>query len=307
MKRREFIAAAAAGPVCAARGKQIARRPYKAKVDLSIIGLGGIVVVGMEQSAADKVVASSVERGINYFDVAPTYADGEAEVKLGNALKPFRKDVFLACKTTKRDAKEARAELERSLQRLHTDHFDLYQFHAVSSMKDVEQIFAPGGAAETFLAARKEGKARFLGFSAHHAEAALALMNRMELDSILFPVNFVCWSQGDFGPQMLAKAKEKGMARLALKAMAHTRWPEGTSRKQTAYPKCWYKPLDEKEAAALALRFTLSQDITAAIPPGDERLYELALSIAAEFRPLKAGEQKDVLARAKGVEPIFRA
>ena len=123
-------------------------------------------------------------------------------------------------KTTQRDAKGARAELERSLERLHTDHFDVYQFHAVGSMKDAEQILGPGGAAETFVKAKQEGKVRFLGFSAHHAEAALRLMDALPLDSVLFPVNFNAWERGSFGPQILAKAKEKGMARMALKALA---------------------------------------------------------------------------------------
>src|SRR5256885_16739050 len=86
-------------------------------------------------------------RGVNYFDCAPSYFNGEAESKLGEALKPFRSMVFLAEKTMHRDAKGAREELERTLRRFHTDHVDLYQFHAVSSMDDVDKILAPGGAA----------------------------------------------------------------------------------------------------------------------------------------------------------------
>src|SRR5690606_13782422 len=99
---------------------------------------------------------------------------------------PHRKNVFLACKTTERKAAGAQRELEQSLRRMRTDHFDLYQFHAVSSMDDVEQILGPGGAAELFTKAQKEGKLRYLGFSAHNAEAAIALMDRMPLDSVLF-------------------------------------------------------------------------------------------------------------------------
>ncbi|MDP7163004.1 MAG: aldo/keto reductase, partial [Phycisphaerae bacterium] len=92
------------------------RRPYgRTGADLSIIGFGGVVVAGVEQKHADKVVAWSVEKGINYFDVAPTY--GDAELKLGPALKPYRKKVFLACKTAHRNAEGARAELKRSLKR----------------------------------------------------------------------------------------------------------------------------------------------------------------------------------------------
>lgn len=312
MERRNFLKTALAGGV-AARGlgeagaKLITKRLYRDNVKLSIIGFGGIVVVGMEQPQANRTVAESVDRGVNYFDVAPTYGDGEAEQKLGIALKPYRKKSFLACKTTKRDAEGATKELEQSLARLHTDHFDLYQFHGVTSMKDVDRILAPGGAAELFLRARKEGKVRYIGFSAHSAEAALALMDRFQCDSVLFPINFVCYEQGNFGPQVVAKAREKGVARLALKALAYSPWPEGTRRKETKYPKCWYKPVDDPELARKALRFTLSEDITAAIPPGDERIYAMALDIAADLKPMTAKERQELLASTKGVAPIFKA
>jgi predicted aldo/keto reductase-like oxidoreductase len=218
-------------------------------------------------------------------------------------LKPYRKDVFLACKTTQRDAKGARMELEQSLKRANTDHFDLYQFHAVSSMEDVEKILAPGGAAELFVKAREEGKARYLGFSAHSAEAALTLMDRMELDSVLFPVNCVCFGQGNFGPQILEKAKSKGLARLALKAMAWTTVPDG---EEPSTPKCWYKPVENRPAAERGLRFTLSQDVTAAVPPGNQNLYAWALDIAANIKPMSDAEQRELLTATKGIEPIFR-
>ena len=307
MQRRDFLKSTLAGTAVLGKLKgadAIPKRKYRDDVSLSIIGFGGIVVVGLEQSEADRTVARSIERGINYFDVAPTYGDGEAEIKLGNALKPYRKDVFLACKTTKRDAEGARKELESSLRQLHTDHFDLYQFHAVRSMEDVEKITGPGGAAELFVKAQKEGKVRYIGFSAHDARAAVELMERMELASVLFPVNFVCYGQGNFGPQIIAKAKEKGVARLALKALAYTRVKKGQQR---PYKKCWYVPVDQRDKAERALRFTLSQEITAAIPPGDERLYEMALELAAKFRPMDEAEQRSLLAETKGVEPIFRA
>ena len=306
MNRRNFLHTAAAGSLAAtARGAQpIARRTYKGDVKLSVIGFGGIVVVGMDQKTADRTVAEAVDCGVNYFDVAPSYFDGEAERKLGPALEPFRAQSFLACKTTERSAAGARRELEQSLTRARTDHFDLYQFHAVSSLDDVKQILGPGGAAETFVKARQEGKVRFLGASLHNAEAAIALMDRFELDSVLFPVNFVLYEEGHFGPQILAHAKKKGIARMALKALAHTTWP---SQKHEPYAKCWYKPLDDPELAEQALRFTLGEDITAAIPPGEEGLYRMALDFATRLKPLSAGERQSLLARAHGVTPIFRA
>jgi predicted aldo/keto reductase-like oxidoreductase len=311
MERREFLKASVAAQAAlaaeAAAKRSIPRRPYKPGVDISVIGFGGIVVVGMDQATANKTVAASFDRGINYYDVAPSYWDGEAELKLGEALKPYRNRVFLACKTGKRDEKGAREELERSLKRAHTDRFDLYQFHAVSSLKDVEEIAKPGGAGDLFLKARDEGKVKYLGASCHDAAAAIQLMQSFPLDSVLFPVNFLAWRKGNFGRQILDYARQKGIARLALKAMALGRWPEGTKQENTAHPKCWYQPTDDPKLAEQAVRFTLTQDVTSAIPPGDEKLYEMALDIASRFKPLNRAEQEALQSRAPAdIEPIFR-
>ena len=194
MERRDFLMGAVAGGMAETGGAKgaLPRRKYKDNVDLSVIGFGGIVVNGMDQNAAGREVAQAFDRGVNYFDVAPTYGDGEAETKLGPALEPYRKRVFLACKTTERTAEGARRELERSLQRLRTDHFDLYQFHAVTTADDVEKILGPAGAAETFLKAKQEGKVRYLGCSAHSEDAALALMDRFPLDPCCSPSTSCC-------------------------------------------------------------------------------------------------------------------
>jgi aryl-alcohol dehydrogenase-like predicted oxidoreductase len=280
------------------------RRPYKDGVELSIVAFGAIVVCGETQDKADAYVAEAVDRGVNYFDVAPSYFDGEAELKLGIALKPWRKDAFLACKTEKRDAAGAQDELERSLERLHTDHFDLYQFHAITTKEDVDRILGPKGAGETFLKAQKAGKVRYLGFSAHSVEAALALMDAFPCDSALFPLNFVTLTQGNFGQQILDKAKAKGVARLALKSMAYSPWGENETHSWT---KTWYKPAPTPDLREKALRFTLGLDITAAIPPGHYELYREALDIATTFKPLSPAEEAELRAAAKGVEPLFRA
>ena len=310
MNRRKFIGTAAALTATAAYGWEapLPRRRYKDGNDLSIIALGGIVVCGLSQEEASRRVAVAYDRGVNYFDCAPSYFDGEAEMKLGEALRPYRSKVFLAEKTMSRDAKGAREELERSLQRFHTDHVDLYQFHAVSSMDDVDKILAAGGAAETFFAARKEGKVRHVGFSAHNAPAALRLMDALELDSVLFPVNVNAWENGGFGPQILARAKAKGMARMALKALAFGKWPAGMKESERKYPKCWYEPIDDREMARLALRFTLNQEVTAAVPPGDERIFDLALELASAPLPeLSAVELTGLKTKIASLEPVFRA
>ena len=306
MKRREFLKTASvsglASPILLGAQNELPKRPYRDDVKLSIVGFGGIIMLDLQQDYANHIVADAIERGVNYFDVAPSYGNGEAEEKLGIALEPHRKNVFLACKAERRDGPGAREQLETSLRRLKTDHFDLYQFHAVGTVEDARKILAPGGAAEAFVKAKRDGLVRYVGFSAHGVEAAKLLMESMPLDSVLFPVNYVNYAEGDFGPQILAEAKKRGLARMALKALAETTWKPGETK---TYKNCWYRPIEDPALAEKALRFTLSEDVTAAIPPGYEKFLKLAMQIASRFTPLTRSERQDLLASARGITPIF--
>ena len=113
------------------------------------------------QELSDQYVEYAVNNGINYFDVAPSY--GDAQEKLGNSLVPYRKSVYLACKTGMRTAEEAKKELNESLNLLHTDYFDIYQMHALSSIEDVDAAFSNGGCFEIMLKAKEEGIVKNLG------------------------------------------------------------------------------------------------------------------------------------------------
>ena len=277
------------------------RRPYGTSGDmLSIVGFAGIVVKDVSAREAADQVAWSIDRGVNYFDVAPGY--GNAQDMLGPALQPYRQDVFLACKTKFRGAAEARSDLENSLRLLRTDHFDLYQFHAMTTRDDLEQVTGPDGALETAVKAREQGLVRHIGFSAHSAEVAVDLMDRFDFDSVLFPVNWVNYFESGFGPQIMEKAGQKGVSRLALKAMAFHQLGESAVRVRE---KCWYHPVEDRELASLALRFALSQPITAAVPPGDPYLFRMAVELAEEFTPITAKEEAELRARASGHAPIF--
>ena len=120
-------------------------RPYgNTGIELSVVGFGGIICRDEEPATAARVVAGAVDRGVNYFDVAPGY--GNAQQILGPALEPHRHSVFLACKTGRRTAAEAQDELDESLRLLRTDYLDLYQLHAVTKMADVDTILGPGRA-----------------------------------------------------------------------------------------------------------------------------------------------------------------
>jgi aryl-alcohol dehydrogenase-like predicted oxidoreductase len=311
MKRRFFLKSMLATGVtvsigCQKGGKmqaEIPRRRYRDDVDLSIAGFGGIIVVGKTQSEANQIVAQAIDCGVNYFDVAPSYGNGEAEEKLGIALKPFRKQAFLACKTLARDAAGAEKEFIQSQKRLFTDYFDLYQFHAVNTPEEVAQLLGKDGAAEFVLKMREQGQIRYLGFSAHTETAAVALMEQFPFDSVLFPINFICFAQGNFGPQVVQQAKEKGVALLALKALALRKYREGDEKK---YPNCWYVPNDDPELAQQAFNFTLSEGAVSAVSPGEQRLFELEQELARNFQPLRAAERRALFEKSVGLEPIFR-
>lgn len=278
------------------------KRPYgNTGEQLSIIGFGGILVTDTQPAEASALVAEAIDRGINYFDVAPTY--GNAESCLGPALVPYRKGVFLACKTTQRRGEDAQKELHNSLELARTDHFDLYQLHGMTSQEDFDQATAPGGALEVIVKAQKEGLVRHIGFSAHSAEIALALLDHFPFDSVLFPINWSNYFNAGFGPQVVDKAMEKGAARLALKGLAYGRLAQGAQKR---YAKCWYEAIDEPELASLALRFTLSQPITAAIPPGEAPLFRLAMDIAEKYAPLSEAEIDALKQKAQESAPLFR-
>lgn len=310
--RRRFLkgsAGAAAAGMAGASGSgragddtPLARRPLgETGEKLSIVGLGGLVVAGVTQKHANNVVAKAYDNGVNYYDVAPTY--GNAEQLLGPALKPYRDKAFLACKTQKRDAKGAREELENSLRHLKTDHVDLYQLHAIRDVeKDVKKAFAPGGAMETFLKAREEGKVRYLGFSAHSAEAALTALKEFRFDTILYPVNYTCHFQGQFDQRVVKAARERGAAVLCLKGLCRQRRKRGQER---VYDKCWYEPITDEKESDMAFRWTLSQPVTAAVPPAAEPLFWRGLEIGQQFTPVTEEETDRLRKMTKGLRPLF--
>jgi len=313
MKRRSFIRNSALGslaltiPAIRSFGNsftadfQIPKRILgKTGEELSVIGFGGIMLNNNPQDFANELVAKAYDLGVNYYDVAPNY--GNAQEKLGPALKPFRKNSFLACKTHMRDAVGAQNTLEDSLNKLQTDYFDLYQLHALSSVEQVEQVFAVGGAMETIIRAKKEGKIKHVGFSAHSVDAALLAMRNYDFDSILFPINFACWNAGNFGPQVFAEAEKRGMGILALKAMALTSLDEG---EKDIFKNVWYRPIKDEEIMKMALKYTLSKNITAAIPPGQSTLFLKALEFMNHFERISEEEMQKLSALSKVTKPIF--
>lgn len=248
---------------------------------LSVVGLGGVVLMNETPAHAATYVNEAIKRGVNYFDVAPSY--GNAEERLGPAIQPHRKDIFLSCKTLLRTANEVAIELRTTLQRLGARHIDLYQFHAVNTIQIAEQLMGPKGGLSAVIEAQKAGVVRFIGFSSHAEEASLLMMDSFAFDSILFPINFACWQQKHFGQKVVAKAQEKGVGVLALKMLSRRNWAAGETH---TWPKCWYKPIETAEDAQKATDFTLSLPVTAAISSGHMEIFRLACDAAEKFTRL---------------------
>ncbi|MCL2059256.1 MAG: aldo/keto reductase [Oscillospiraceae bacterium] len=225
---------------------------------------GGLVNTNESQDDADRFVSYAVGRGVNYFDVAPAY--GNAEERLGVALAPYRKDVYLASKTMKRDAAGAKEDLLASMKRLRTDYFDVYQLHHVHTESDLETVFGKGGAMETLLWAQREGLVRKLGITAHREWCALKCLDLFDFDTVLYTMYWVPGVLRGLGDKLAAAAKEKGLGFLCMKVLTHRDWAED----ETAPSKRqWYKPIEFGSPLALAaMKYSLSKGAASLVGPG---------------------------------------
>lgn len=269
---------------------------------VSIVGFPGLSLIHLDQAGANKAVHRAFDRGVNYFDVAPAY--GDAEEKMGPALVGIPRDkIFLACKTKVRDKDGARKELERSLTRLKTDHFDLYQLHHIVRPEEVEKATGPSGVIETLLKAQQEGKIRYFGFSAHTTKGALAVLRAFRFHTAMFPISFAEFLTRGFGKAVLDLAAQQEVAVLAIKALSRGAWPEGMQRTR----QWWYRAMEEPAEVSLALRFTLSQKgVVVAFTPAFVDLLDKAIDAAKDFAPITEPEIEKLRQMAAGTGSIFK-
>ena len=295
MQRRTFFGAAFAGlgSAAAARpprprvGDIPLRRLGRTGVELTCIGMGGarFHLISMQEGIA--VARHAYDLGINYFDMARSYGDGHAEEVYGNAIPPFRKNIFLTTKSGKRTKKEAEEELNLSLKLMKTDHVDLWQMHGVNHMKDVEAIFAPGGAIEAFEGARKAGKCRFIGYSnCRDPLVHVAMLKHAErFDTALMPLHVADTSYSN-SPEMsfvktaLPAAIERGVGIFGIKVFGNA-----FLLRTFSAPNC--------------LRYSLSLPVTAC-PLGFNTIGQLEDDVrtAQNFKPLTDEERKALETRA---------
>jgi predicted aldo/keto reductase-like oxidoreductase len=269
-----------------------------------VVIFGAFAIGQVGQKEADAVVDLLLHHGVNHIDVAPTYHD--AELRLGPSLERYRDRFFVGCKTERRNREEAGEELRRSLERLHIDSFDLFQLHAVTTMEDLAQCFAPGGAMEAILDAREKGLTRYVGITSHGLRAPaveLAALKQFDFDSLLFPLNAKLWSDSAYrrdATELLEVAAERDVGTMVIKALSKGPW--GTQAPQY---HTWYQPYDDPQTVERALHFALSQPITGAISAGDARLLPMILDAAERFQPMDPAEQAELVAASSGIQPLF--
>jgi len=295
-------AEAAAG---AARGKMPMRLLGRTGPKVSVVPFAGLALSHYGQEECTAGVHRAFDKGLNYYDVAPAYGkDGDCEIKLGVALQGLkRSDYILTCKTKARDQDGCRLELERSLTRLKTDYFDLYQLHHLVKPEDVKQALGPGGALETVLKAKEQGKVRGIGFSAHTTKAALEALRGFNFDTVMFPISFAEYYTRGFGKEVLAMAKEKGTAVLSIKTLHSGAWPDGAERTR----QWWYRPLENQDDINLAYRWTLSlPGVIAGFPPSFLDLQDKAIEAGLAYRPATEADAQKLQEMAKGTGSIFK-
>jgi aryl-alcohol dehydrogenase-like predicted oxidoreductase len=330
MKRREFIemvtATAAAGSLLGAAGSpasaaepaapgQPERPPEKVRggmryrplgrtgVEVSAIGLGGHHIGRQkDEKESIRIIHAAIDHGITFMDNCWDYHNGGSEERMGKALRGgYRDKVFLMTKIDGRTRQAAARQIDESLRRLKTDRLDLLQHHEIIRLEDPDRIFAEGGAQEAVLAARKAGKARFIGFTGHKDPLVhlrmleVAAKHGFHFDAAQMPLNVMDAHFRSFAHQVVPVLVREGIGVLGMKSMG-----EGIIlRSKTATPiEC--------------LHFALNLPTATVITGIDSlKILEQALEAVRTFRPLSTEQlaallRKTAHAAAEGRFELFK-
>ncbi len=208
-------------------GGMIYRTLGKTGEKVSAIGLGG-AHIGRAASPelASSIIRTAVDHGITFMDNCWDYVDGEAERRMGVALRDgYRQKVFLMTKFDGRTRQSAAQQIDESLRRLQTDRIDLLQYHENIRMEDPDRFFAAGGPLEALVEAKKAGKIRYIGFTGHKDPVVhlrmleIAAQHQFHFDTCQMPLNLMDYHFRSFAHQVVPKLVEQGIAVLAMKTM----------------------------------------------------------------------------------------
>jgi predicted aldo/keto reductase-like oxidoreductase len=260
------------------------------KVTLTGLGGEGVLRTHGRISEARGVIKEAIAQGINYFDSARVYDDSELYYGyIWKEVPEIRASVFQSSKSASRDKRTAKADLEKSLERLQTDYLDLWQIHDVRTPQDLSLISGPGGALEAFVEAKSAGKVRFIGITGHHDPRILTqAVREWPLDAVMLPVNPVEEILGGFLTATLPEARKKGMAVIGMKVLGAAHF---------------LLPRNQITAEAL-VRYALSFDIDVAIVGCSTPAQVKSLAeIGRMAKPLAEKEKRHLLSVFK---PIAR-
>lgn len=265
---------------------------------------GAAALGGMSQQRADATLELVSAAGVNHVDTAASY--GASEDRLRPWLQDHRDEVFLATKTGERSGDRARAELERSLERLGVDHVDLIQLHNLVEPDEWEQAFAADGAVAALERARDEGLVRFLGVTGHGLRIAsmhLRSLERHPFASVLFPVNAVLLREPGYAADVAALADRcvtDGVAMQTIKSIARGRWPDGPAGRFS-----WYEPLTDPDAIDRAVRFVLADERWFLNTTSDARLLPAVFEAAAGPLTAPSAAELDADIESFDIAPLF--
>lgn len=266
---------------------------------------GAAALGSMSEARAAATLELIAAHGVDHIDTAASY--GASEDRLAPWLADHRHEVFLATKTGERDGAAARAELERSLERMGVEMVDLIQMHNLVEPDEWDLAFGPGGAYEALCAARDEGLVRFIGVTGHGLRIAamhLRSLERADLDSVLLPYNFSLASLPEYAAdvdRLLALCEERDVAVQTIKSIARRRWPDG----ETSGRRSWYEPLTDPDAIGRAVRFVLSDPQLFLNTTSDATLLPHVLEAAAGDLSRPSDDELAADAAAAGITPLF--
>jgi aryl-alcohol dehydrogenase-like predicted oxidoreductase len=286
------------------------QRPFgRTGFSVGALGLGAAEAGYAGDSAASvgRLLDAALEQGANVVDTAECY--GNSEETLGRALKGRRERVLLFSKCGHShgygdpdwdDVSRLEKSLERSLERLGTDRLDLFQLHScpLSSLERGEVV-------EFMKKAKRAGKTRLIGYSGD-GEAALFAVKSGAFDALQISVNVADQEAIDL---VLPEAQKRGLGVIAKRPIANAAWRHETRPDNAYHAPYWqrlkalgYPFLREPDAAAKALRFTLSSPGVCTAIVGTQKPERLAENArAAALGPLPKKEYEAIRARWKQV------
>jgi aryl-alcohol dehydrogenase-like predicted oxidoreductase len=265
---------------------------------------GAAAIGNVSQEEADQTLELIRGHGINHIDTAASY--GDAELRLGPWMETHRDEFFLATKTGERTRPEAYNEIQRSLERLRTDHVDLIQLHNLVDEDEWRTAFSAGGALEAVIEAKEDGLVRFIGVTGHGVTVAaqhLRSLREYPFDSVLLPYNFPMSRNAQYlaeFEELVTVCVDRGVAVQTIKAITRGPWGD---HKPTA--NTWYEPLTDQEAIDTAVAWVLGRDGVFLNSVGDIHLLPKVIDAAERFTQRPSEDQMRDLEAAFGLEPLF--